>query len=172
MFMKSLKDKILLKMNLNASSNMGTERILKSMGFQWPQTRVPTKLLKKVADLMKVQSDDKQISTSHTLKTNSNYHVNTSKQKMYSSIIVRFSNRDKRNDFLEKENWLSHPSKETVTIYLDLKKFFFVDISPRLENFYTLKLSESKTRIKIRFSSDFSRTNSYSKKTNIAAQLK
>ena len=53
---------------------------------------------------MKVQSDDKQISTSHTLKTNSNYRVDTSKQKMYSSIIVRFSNRDKRNDFFEKKN--------------------------------------------------------------------
>ena len=61
-------------------------------------------IVKKVADLMKVQLNNKQISTSHRLKTNSNNHVDKSKQKIHSPIIVSFSNRDKRKNFLEREN--------------------------------------------------------------------
>ena len=87
-------------------------------------------ILKKDADLMKVQLDDKQISTSHRLKTNSNNLVDTSKQKIHPPIVVRFSNQDKRNEFFRKGK-LIIPSLKTNKS--------FVKISPHLENFYTLK---------------------------------
>ena len=45
----------------------------------------------KVADLMKVQLDDNQILTSHTLKTHSNNHVDQSKQKMHPPFkVIKF----------------------------------------------------------------------------------
>ena len=37
-------------------------------------------IIKKVADLIKVQLDDKQISTLHRLKTHTNNHMDQSKQ--------------------------------------------------------------------------------------------
>ena len=92
-------------------------------------------IVKKVADLMKVQLDDKQISTLHKLKTNSNNHVDTSKQKIYPPIIIRFSNSDKQNEFfrkrkliipsLKKNHYNSFKSQE---IYLtSFRKFLYIE---------------------------------------------
>ena len=59
-------------------------------------------IVEEVADLMKVQLDDKQISALNRLKTNSNDRADTSIQKMHPPITVRFSNQDKRNKFFKK----------------------------------------------------------------------
>ena len=62
----------------------------------------PNENTNQIAKKSLILLDDKQISTSYGLKTNSNNHVDKSKQKVHPCTIVCFSNRDKRNEFFRK----------------------------------------------------------------------
>ena len=69
-------------------------------------------IVKHVAALLKVDLTNDQISTSHRLIPNhSNSNMDRSKVKKNLPIIVRFANRDKRNEFYSKRHLLKSDSK-------------------------------------------------------------
>ena len=81
----------------------GRRENLELHGIPVTQNENSNQIVRKVASLLDVTLDESQISTSHRLKMPQNPDLEMHAHKnSYPPIIVRFSNRDKRNELFAK----------------------------------------------------------------------
>ena len=130
------KNQSKIEVQLEELDQYGRRENLEVHGIPWSQNENTNAIVKKVAESLKVKLDDKDISTSHRLYPNNKVidnrpskrqnadqfaYKNSTQTKAelnldeHSPIIVRFSNRDKRNELFAKRRTLKSSVNSTST---------------------------------------------------------